>query len=269
MSEGFAYEEREPSSAIRPWVRRIWTYTRTEADAEPQPICADGCPELIFDLGPPHEEARAGGPVQLQPEAMFVGQLTRPLWIRAPGPTRVFAVRFEPDGAFEWLKRPLQETTDTHVDLLALRPDWTRRLLGELDAAADPLAVLDAAISADLTHAPSPESSVRSAVQALYSNQSLILDRAAQRRFLKRVGIPARMLRAILRFRKVFDAMEEDRDGGWVSAALAAGYFDQPQMARDFRRFLGCTATDWARQKTGLARALVSHSYKPDGSDPE
>jgi len=265
LSEGFTYEEREPAAAIRPWVRRIWTYTRKAEDAEPQPICADGCPELIFDLGPPHEERRAGGDVTLQPQAMFVGQLTRPLWVRAPGPTRVFAVRFEPDGALEWLKRPIQTVTDTHLGLMGLRPVWTAGLVAVLDAAADPMAALEEAVAADLVGAPRPDTVVRRAIEACYRDQPVNLDRAGQRRFLKRVGISARTFRAILRFRKVFDAIEADEAGSWVSAALAAGYFDQPQMARDFRRFLGCTATDWARQKAGLARALVSQSYKPDG----
>lgn len=264
MSGGFTYEEREPSAAIRPWVRRVWTYTRAEADADPQPICADGCPELIFDLGPPHEERRGGGAVVLQPKAMFVGQLTRPLWIRAPGPTRVFAVRFEPDGGIEWLGRPIQTVTDTHADLLPERPEWTGRLLEALPVADDPLLVLETAVAEDLAGAAAPDPLVRQGIGALYADEPVSLDRAGQRRFLKRVGIPARTLRAILRFRKVFDAIEADEEGGWVSAALAAGYFDQPQMARDFRRFLGMTATEWATQKAGLARALVSHSYKPE-----
>lgn len=264
MSDGFSYLEREPSTPIRPWVRRLWTYTRSEADAEPQPICGDGCPELIFDLGPPHEERRAGGAVQLQPKAMFVGQLTRSLWIRAPGPTRVLAVRFEPDGAFEWLGRPLCQATDGHLDLMEVRPDWTRNLLTELSASPDPLKVLETAMIADLTGKPTPEPRVRAAVMAIHAGAPVSLDRAGQRLFLKRVGIPARTLRAVVRFRRVFDAIEADEGGGWVAAALSAGYFDQPQMARDFRRFLGCTATDWARQKSGLARALVSQSYKPE-----
>jgi hypothetical protein len=36
-------------------------------------------------------------------------------------------------------------------------------------------------------------------------------------------------------------------------------------MARDFRRFLGCTATEWAREQMELARQLASQSYKPQG----
>jgi hypothetical protein len=65
------------------------------------------------------------------------------------------------------------------------------------------------------------------------------------------------MLRSILRFRKVFDHAA-GADASWLTAALEAGYFDQPQMARDFRRFLDCTATKWAREQVELARSVAS-----------
>ncbi len=87
--------------------------------------------------------------------------------------------------------------------------------------------------------------------------------RALQRRFLDRVGVSPRMLRSVMRFRRVFDHALEPEDGGWLEAGLDAGYFDQPQMARDFRRFLGCTATEWAREQVELARAIASQTYKP------
>ncbi|WP_292058446.1 helix-turn-helix domain-containing protein, partial [Brevundimonas sp. UBA5936] len=89
--------------------------------------------------------------------------------------------------------------------------------------------------------------------------------RALQRRFRDRVGVAPRTLRSVFRFRRIFDhAMGQDADAAsWLEAGLAAGYFDQPQMARDFRRFLGCTATAWAREQMELARRLASHSYKP------
>nr|WP_245161511.1 helix-turn-helix domain-containing protein [Brevundimonas alba] len=92
--------------------------------------------------------------------------------------------------------------------------------------------------------------------------------RALQRRFRDRVGIPPRILRSILRFRRVFDHAGEPESEGWLQAGLDAGYFDQPQLARDFRRFLGCTATEWAREQVGLARLIASQSYKPGPLSP-
>ena len=83
---------------------------------------------------------------------------------------------------------------------------------------------------------------------------------ALQRRFADRVGVPPRLLRSIFRFRRVFDhaARPQSVVESWLAAGLEAGYFDQPQMARDFRRFLGCTATEWAREQHELARAIAS-----------
>ena len=92
--------------------------------------------------------------------------------------------------------------------------------------------------------------------------------RALQRRFKDRVGVPPRILRSIFRFRRVFDHAEGPDALGWLEAGLEAGYFDQPQLARDFRRFLGCTATEWARDQIGLARSLASQSYKPGPLSP-
>ncbi|RZJ86125.1 MAG: helix-turn-helix domain-containing protein, partial [Brevundimonas sp.] len=94
--------------------------------------------------------------------------------------------------------------------------------------------------------------------------------RALQRRFADRVGVSPRMLRSIFRFRRVFDhaAHPGQAAEGWLGAGLDAGYFDQPQMARDFRRFLGCTASDWAREQHALARAIASQSYKPAAAHP-
>ena len=44
-----------------------------------------------------------------------------------------------------------------------------------------------------------------------------------------------------------------------LEAALGEGAFDKPGIARDFRRFLGCTAGEWARQRLGV----VGHAPRP------
>jgi AraC-like DNA-binding protein len=71
-----------------------------------------------------------------------------------------------------------------------------------------------------------------------------------------------------LRFRRVFDEIEKPGPRGWVEAALAAGYFDQPQMARDFRRYLGMSSRQWVQQRAGLAKALTApETYKKRRQD--
>jgi AraC-like DNA-binding protein len=266
VGEGERYAEFEPPASLRPFVRVIWTYAAPHPTGDVQRIAPDGCPELILDIGSPYEEQTADG-WRLQPPALFAGQMTRPIAIRPVGPVELVAVRFEPDGARDWLGGPLAQATDGRLDM-------TARLAGVTAPAGDPegqVAVM-AALLEDLRQHQgwSIDPVVRAEIEALQSDaappaRTPAEHRALQRRFADRVGVPPRILRSVLRFRRVFDhAAHGDPDAlGWLEAGLQAGYFDQPQMARDFRRFLGCTATEWARDQAELARHIASQSYKP------
>ena len=258
------YEEFDPPASLRPFVRPIWTYSAPEPGRGVQRIAPDGCPELVVDIGSPYEEQGPDGAFRLQPRALFAGQMTRPLALRPAGPVELVAVRFEPDGARDWLARPMIEATDRRLDMGDRLSD-VRPPAGDPKAQVRSMAEwlearrrvegweIDAGVRAGIATIEDDAASPRSAAAR----------RAMQRRFRDRVGIPPRLLRSILRFRRVFDLAAGPEAVGWLEAGLEAGYFDQPQMARDFRRFLGCTATEWAREQVGLARALTSQSYKP------
>jgi len=266
--EGERYAEFPPPTSLRPWVRTIWTYAAPNPTGDIQRIAPDGCPELILDIGRPYEEQGEDGVFRLQPQALFAGQMTRPLALRPVGPVELVAARFEPDGARDWLGRPMNAGT-------ARRLDMVERLKGLKPPAGDPEA--QARMFGDFLDACrraggwSIDPVVRAEVEAAEAEQpppsrSPAEQRALQRRFSDRVGMPPRMLRSILRFRRVFDHAAH---GGpeaetWLEAGLIAGYFDQPQMAGDFGGFLGCTATAWAKEQMELARALASQSYKPE-----
>ena len=266
MGEGERYAEFEPPASLRPFVRAIWTYAAPHPTGDVQRIAPDGCPELILDIGSPYEEQTADG-WRLQPPAIFAGQMTRPMAIRPVGPVELVAVRFHPDGARDWLGRSLVEATDQRLDMTARLADVTA-------PAGDPEAqvAVMAALLEDRRRRESwsVDPTVRAEVEAAANERpatvrSAAEQRALQRRFSDRVGVPPRILRSVLRFRRVFDhAADGDPQAlGWLEAGLKAGYFDQPQMARDFRRFLGCTATEWARDQAELARRIASQTYKP------
>ncbi|MDI6623483.1 MAG: helix-turn-helix domain-containing protein [Brevundimonas sp.] len=268
--EGERYEEFEPPASLCPFVRVIWTYSAPAPEPTVQRIAPDGCPELVVDIGAPYEEQGPDGVFRLQPRALFAGQMTRPLALRPVGPVELVAVRFEPDGARDWLGLPLVQATDRRLDMV-------ERLAAVRPPAGDPAGQVevmarwleDQRRAADWSLDPA----VRAEIEALEQDRpspprSTTEHRALQRRFRDRVGAPPRLLRSILRFRRVFDHAAGPDAAGWLEAGLGAGYFDQPQMARDFRRFLGCTATEWAREQVGLARVIASQSYKPGPLSP-
>lgn len=267
---GERYEEFEPPASLRPFVRTIWTYAAPDPEPVVQRIAPDGCPELVVDIGAPYEEQGSDGVFRLQPRALFAGQMTRPLALRPVGPVELVAVRFEPDGARDWLGRALAEATDRRLDMVG-------RLVGVQPPAGDPAGQVETMSAWLETHRRAGDwridPVVRAEIEAAQGERpsparSAAEHRALQRRFRDRVGIPPRLLRSILRFRRVFDHTAGPGALGWLEAGLEAGFFDQPQMARDFRRFLGCTATEWAREQAGLARVIASQSYKPGPLSP-
>ncbi len=269
MDGGERYHEFDPPEALRRWVRKVWTYACPNPSRTIQRIAPDGCPELILDLGAPYEEADADGVFHLQPPALFAGQMTRPIAIRPTGPVEMVGLRFRPDGARDWLGQSLRTATDQRLDM-------TERLRDLSPPAGNPEAQARQMIDWMVVQRRddwSIDPRVRAEVEAIHAElpsppRDAKARRALQRRFLDRVGIAPRTLRAVVRFRRVFDHAMSDEAGGWLSAGLDAGYFDQPQLAREFRRFLGCTATEWAREQVELARAIASQTYKPGGPEP-
>ena len=265
------YQEFAPPPALRPFVRVIWTYACPDPSPTVQRIAPDGCPELVFDIGAPYEEQGDDGVFRPQPSAIFAGQMTRPMAMRPAGPIELVAVRFEPDGARDWLGMPLVEATDRRLDMV-------ERLAGLAPPAADPQGQVAAFVAwledqrrrADWRIDPAIRTEIEAAAEDTPApSRTSGEQRALQRRFADRVGVSPRMLRSIFRFRRVFDhTAHPGQAEGWLEAGLEAGYFDQPQMARDFRRFLGCTATAWAREQRELARAIASQSYKPEVVHP-
>lgn len=272
MGEGERYAEFAPPPSLAPWVRVVWTYANPEPSGAVQRIAPDGCPELILDVGSPYEEQAADGGWSLQPPALFAGQMTRPIAIRPVGPVELVAVRFDPDGARDWLGAAVATATDRRLSMVD-------RLEGVVPPAGDPEAqarvMTNRLETLVLQQGWTVDAIVRAEVEAIMADapaadRSPSEQRALQRRFLDRVGVSPRMLRSVARFRRVFDhAPEPSEDApGWLEAGLTAGYFDQPQMARDFRRFLGCTATEWAREQVELARAIASQTYNPGPPHP-
>jgi AraC-like DNA-binding protein len=266
------YEEHDPDPALAAHVHCTWIFEGDEDGVE-QAVPPDGRCELIAHLGRPYEELGGDGAWHAQAPIVFAGQLTRPLVLRSRGPVSVLGVRFKPAGAWAFVGAPLSSCTDLRVDFAALAGAADASTLGarlrEATSAPERIAVLTGCVAARVAaRATWRDDAVEACVERILASEGRVSlaelavlagvgERRLQRRFAEVVGIAPRTLGVIVRLRRVFAALRDAPWSTWSDRAQSAGFFDHPQMARDFRRLLGTAPSRWAARGPGLATSLA------------
>jgi len=266
------YEEFAADAALAPHVHCLWSFAADDDGAE-QAIPPDGRAELIVHRRLPYEERGDDGGWQAQPALLFAGQLTRPLVLRSRAPVAVLAVRFTPAGAWAFAGRAMAECNDRRIALAELHGAAAAealavRLAGATDANAARAALADYVAGQIALREGRRDVAVERCVERLYASEGRVAlaelcalagvgERQLQRRFAEVVGIAPRTLAVVVRLRRVFDALRDAPWSTWSERAQAAGFFDHPQMARDFRRLLGRAPSQWAKRRGAIATSLV------------
>lgn len=267
------YEEHAPDAALADHVHCLWRFAGEEAGVE-QAVPPDGRCELIAHGGRPYDERGGDGAWHAQAPLLFAGQLTRPLVLRSRGPVDVVGVRFKPAGAWAFVGASMASCTDRRVDLAVLHGRAAvAGLEAQLRAATDPAArraVLMRHVGARIAvHDGRRDRAVEACVERLFASEGRVAlaelgtlaglgERQLQRRFAEVVGLSPRTLAGVVRLRRVFEALRDAPWSSWSERAQAAGFFDHPQMARDFRRLLGSAPSQWSARGDGLAARLAT-----------
>jgi AraC-like DNA-binding protein len=267
------YLELPPPPPLDRLIRCIWFLRTGPGDGDAvQTVVPDGRTELVLHLGEPFAQADATGRPRSQARALLAGQLTGPLRLIARPGADVVGIRFLSGAAGAVLPIPLEVAAGGVTPLQEVIPPLEARLF---DAVAPVRGRRDRAQALALALGRSvlrePDRSVTAVVARLEADPGApvgtvatalgIHPRTLQRRFLADVGVGPRLLRKILRFRAAFGLLGRLPPGRWAGAAVAAGYFDQAHLIRDFRRFAGAAPSAFFRGNPDLARAFA-------GGDP-
>ena len=278
------YQEFTPHISLLPFVRCIWVFESRDVtgEGEAQRIVPDGFPELIVHYGDQFHEVDANGIAKKQSRLIFAGQLSGPLTLQSGANAGVMGVRFWPAATRALLRLPMNEATNQRLDMHDILGANSSTLIDEVFLARDAVArvaVMERFLMRHLLHSRNAEklthqhAAMMHCVQSLYySDGEISMDRLAytanlssrqlERRFLNEVGISPKLLASIFRFRRVFNFLESPnvKVAQWTEAALSAGYFDQPHMIRDFKRFAGLQPQAFYRSMQGLSAAMVSNN---------
>ena len=260
------YREFQPAPDLRAHVDIIWLFSADDEDVHR--ITPDGRCELVVHLGRPYQELEDGDRRD-QPLCLFAGQLTKPLHLQAQGATTTLSARIAPAAAGVLLHQEASSATDRRIPLAdidteagrlpaMLRPPlpdaerverFSAFLRGRIRTS--PLSLDDRIVQAACVL----EREDRPRIVTV-ANDLGLSPRQLERLFRRHVGVSASAYSSLVRFRRIFDLLVES-PMSLAEAAAAAGYSDQPQMAREFQRFLGCPATTFLRERAHLAAAMT------------
>ncbi|MER7170272.1 helix-turn-helix domain-containing protein [Streptomyces mesophilus] len=209
----------------------VWTNT-PGGPGGVYPVLPDGCMDLLWSEG----------------RLLVAGPDTKAYRPQGGTGRSVTGIRFAPGTAPELLGVPAHELLDRRVELAGLWPAArVRRLAGRVAAASDPRTGLEELARA--AHSAPADPALQYAVRRLGEGAAVaeIADetglgaRALHRRSLAAFGYGPKALARILRLQR---ALALARSGlPPADTAAAAGYADQPHLARDVRDLAGMPLT--------------------------
>ena len=301
------YVETRPCPGLRPYLECVWEVAgvRPSRERGSERVVPDGCPELILHLGDPFAR-RKGGRWVVQPRAFLAGALSRPWTLRAGRRVLTVGVRFRPGATTAAFSIEMRTAMDREVSLARLvgRAD-AAALMGPLGRATTRPARFLATQDWLLTRVQPADGrcgrrargesgrrvqgeDARKAVRLVLRErgQCRVDDvatalgwsrRRLERVFARHVGLRPKLFARIVRLNAVLAGRDAAERDAAVDVALAAGYFDQAHLLRDFRVLAGRTPrtrrvadgelarhfTHPERLRTLLAGDDVSHSSKP------
>ena len=249
------YREIPPATPLAAYVRCFWTLRAGRDEMPPQRILPDGSFDIVFHFG---DRYRQNG--SWQPQAMFIGELRRPVLIEPSGRSDILGLRFRPGGASAFLRTPMSELRDAILPLDLFAPLLADQI-ADTSRARDRIALLEQFL---LQRLDPPDRRLEAAVRvitessgrarirtvAAYAGAS---ERTLERLFENRVGLSPKGFARIARFQA---ALRGD----------TSGYFDESHHIHEFRELSGLTPAQLREEQSEMNDHFVGNLQDAEGS---
>jgi AraC-like DNA-binding protein len=249
------YVERPAPGGLAAEITRMW-FLETPPPRRYEKILPMPFAHLIVNLSQPYRIYDRHGVASIVPQAFVSGLQSEYLVIESPPSIRHLGIEFAPTGLAGFAPSIPRATAGKVRDagtLLDGIPGFAGRVR-ELDDAAEALDALERFLLGLTRHPVDPVATA--ALEMIESDtERPIGDVAAAlgvshdaliERFRRATGTtPKRHTRAV-RFHRLIDAVHaSEGPPNWTALAVDAGYYDQPHVIREFRRFSGWTPTEY------------------------
>ena len=250
------YETFQPSVNLRPFVKCYWTLIGEKPSHNAtQTIVPDGCFEMIFHYGDLYRQFSNGNNAFIQPRSFVIGQLTKPLQIEPIGITRIFSVRFKPNGFFPFTYMPLKGLENKPVPLNSLfgsKGDLITKAILEASSTIQRIELIESFLDQLVPSNVLIDSVVKSSIDIILDtnghtsiNQISAVNKTSrrqlERKFSCTIGLSPKKLSKAVRMVNTIRVMFSNEKKNLTELAYENEYYDQSHFIKDFKEFTGFT----------------------------
>lgn len=266
-----AYEVHQPSTALRPFVRRfLHGYGHRAAPHRIKVPPAAGMFLSYVDGAPLYVHFSDRTETEC-PRLFIGGQLRREAPVlQSQGHFSLIGAEFAPTGFHRLFHVDAARFTDNLTDFAAIQPAGALDLASRLPQLGDVcarIAALDAHL-AELIPDALPESIVDEAVGYLeaargqlsaemLASMTTVGPRQLRRQFLRVVGVGPKHAAKITQLTAVVAALTGPHPVRLSACAADCGYFDQSHFIRDFKRYVGSNPVAFLRDEEMFLRQYL------------
>jgi AraC-like DNA-binding protein len=259
-----------PSGPLRNFVGMLWLQDGNGSSPikTRETIVPDGSAELVINLS--ENAARtfnfddAAEPRKFS-GAIFSGPHSIPFVIPPTANRRFIGAHFLAGGAFPFLRMPLEEMRNEHVELDALFGSGVRELRDELlsvKSVAKQFGILERFLFRQLVRSRPHHSAVVFALRRFrvigqpprridgLRRDVGLSGRRFGRVFSEQVGLTPKLFARLNRFQRAVRLLSPARDINWGDIVFAAGYYDQAHLIHEFQSVSGVTPIEYVSRQT-------------------
>lgn len=248
------YEIRRPRPSLESYIESLWiqedSRNATLENYQPTRVVPRGAVELLFHYRDPYVHVGEGRR-QREPVFYISGQKTRPIDVSATGQTGIVIVNFHPWGAAPFFEFPLDELTDSLVEMdLVMNTHSVESQLQEATDTAARVTIIQDFLERILDVSRRDELVVEAVRDINRSRGNVSIEKMAAhasisrrqflRRFSRTVGMSPKAFSNVSRFQKASYYRRQGMD--WRDITDRCGYHDQAHFIKELRRFSGLPA---------------------------
>jgi len=247
----------KPSVLLAPYVKNYWSLSNSSSQesCQTQRIVPDGLISLYFYFSE-RPQVVAGKPI-IEHSVFISGQINQPYDLKVGGSVHLFAITFQPLGAYFLFAKPVHELYNSCVsfsDWLGYSITFLEDKLHEAMTFEQRVEVMETFFIQQM-RAPIlqlPHARMAGSIASIRDNggHAGVLDLARnaclspkhyQRLFTEGIGITPKGYMRIIRFQQALFLRQNNSATDLTTLAHLCNYYDQAHMIHDFKKLTGLT----------------------------